>query len=148
MVNHFSGYLADLFGIEVDQLAGFANDNPVAIVESEKTAILMSALMPDYTWLATGGLSNLNPAMFTALKRYYKVQLFPDLGGFSTWQNKSDEFKKAGFEVSISDLLERYAQPEDISAGFDLPDYFIRRDLEFGWAIKEEGYPVFWDEKH
>lgn len=67
-----------------DQLAGFANKNPVAIVESEKTAILMSTLMPDYTWLATGGLHNLNPAMFTALKRY-KIQLFPDLGGFLGW---------------------------------------------------------------
>ena len=66
----------------------------------------------------------------------------------STWQKKADELKKAGFEVSISDLLERYAQPEDINAGFDLADYFIRRDLEFGWAINEEGYPVFWDEEH
>ena len=104
----------------------------------------MSALMPDYTWLATGGLHNLNPAMFTALKRY-KIQLFPNLGFFPTRQKKADELKKAGFEVSISDLLERYAQPEDISAGFDLADYFIRWDLEFGWAIKEEGYPVFRD---
>ncbi len=66
----------------------------------------MSVLMLDYTWLATGGLSNLNPAIFTALKRY-KIQLFPDLGGFPTWQKKADEFKKAGFEVSIADLLER-----------------------------------------
>jgi len=63
----------------------------------------------------------------------------------STWQKKSDELKKTGFEVSISDLLERYAQPEDISAGFGLADYFIRRYLEFGWAMKEEGYPVFCD---
>ena len=44
--------------------------------------------------------------------------------------------------------LEQYAQPEDILAGFDLADYFIRRDLEFGWAMKEEGYPVFWDGKY
>lgn len=27
----------------------------VALVESEKTAIICSALMPDYIWLATGG---------------------------------------------------------------------------------------------
>lgn len=84
MVNHFSGYLEDLFGIELDQLSGFDNDNPVAIVDSKNTAILMRVLMPDYTWLATGGLSNLNPAMFTALKRH-RIQLSPDLGGFSTW---------------------------------------------------------------
>lgn len=30
-------------------------------------------------------------------------------------------------------------------AGFDLADYFIRRDEAFGWAMKEEEYPVFWD---
>ncbi len=64
-------------------------------MESEKTAILMSVLMPDYTWLAIPGLSNLNPAMFTALKRY-KIQLFPDLGGFASWQKKADELEKAG----------------------------------------------------
>ena len=107
----------------------------------------MSALMPGYTWLATGRLSNLNPAMFSALKNY-KIQLFPDLGGFLTWQKKPDELKKAGFEICISDLLERYAQPDDVSAGFDLVDYFIRRDEEFGWDVREEGYPVFWDEGH
>jgi len=61
------------------------------------------------------------------------------------WQKKVNELKKAGFEVRISGFLERYAQPEDVRAGFDLVDYFIRRDLEVGWVMKEEGYPVFWD---
>jgi len=44
----------------------------------------MSALMPDYTWLAIGGLSNLIAIMFTALKRH-KIQFLPDLGGLSAW---------------------------------------------------------------
>lgn len=64
----------------------------------------MSALVPDYTWLATGRLSNLNEVMFAVLKRH-KIHLFPDLGGFSTWQKKAGELKKAGFKVCISDLL-------------------------------------------
>lgn len=126
------------------QLAGFPEIKSVAIVESEKTAILMSAILPDYIWLATGGLHNLNPDIFAAIKRY-NIQLFPDLGGFSAWEKKMTELKKAGFKVRISYLLERYAQPEDVSAGFDLADYFVRRDEAFGWAVKEEGYPVFWD---
>lgn len=126
------------------QLAGFPDQKTVAIVESEKTAILMSAILPDYVWLATGGLQNLNPDIFACIKRY-KIQLFPDLGGFSVWEKKADELNKTGFDVQISGLLERYAQPEDIRAGFDLADYFVQRDLDYGWAIKEEGYPVFWD---
>jgi len=64
--------------------------------------------------------------MFTALKRC-KIQFFPNLGGFLAWQKRVKELKKAGFEVCVSGLLERYAQPEDASVGFDLADYFIRR---------------------
>ena len=30
------------------------------------------------------------------------------------WQKDTDELKKAGFEVKISGLLERYAVPQDI----------------------------------
>ena len=62
-------------------------------MESEKPAILMSALMPDYTWLATAGLSNPNAVMFAVLKRH-KIQLFPDLGEFFMWWKKVDELKK------------------------------------------------------
>ena len=41
-ISHCDSFLGD------EQIAGFENGNPVAIVESEKTAILMSALIPDY----------------------------------------------------------------------------------------------------
>jgi len=113
-----------------EQIAGFENGNPVAIVESEETAILMSALMPDYTWLATGGLSNLNAMMFTALKRH-KIQFIPDLGGFFMWWKKVDELKKAGFEVCFSGFLESYAVSQDIK-----PDLIWRIILSSGiWSL-------------
>ena len=35
------------------------NNGPVAIVESEKTAIIASMFFQDAVWLATGGLNNL-----------------------------------------------------------------------------------------
>lgn len=45
------------FGSHLDPFLG---SKPVGIVESEKTAILMSIYMPEWTWLAVGGSTQLN----------------------------------------------------------------------------------------
>jgi hypothetical protein len=52
---------------------------PVAIVESEKTAIIASVFIPKYLWLACGGLTQLDQSKAKALKNR-SVTLFPDLG--------------------------------------------------------------------
>lgn len=98
---------------------------PVAIVESEKTAIVMSALMPDALWLATGGKNGAKwteKAVYRALEGR-KVILYPDLGAFSEWQERGKVLATV-CNVSASDILERNAAPEDRQAGFDLADYF------------------------
>lgn len=69
----------------------------------------------------------------------------PDLGCYLLWLEKAKEMRKAGFEVQVSDLLERFAAKEDHSAGYDLADYFIRPEPDFGWALNDKGYPLFWD---
>ena len=50
---------------------------PVAVVEAEKTAVILSAYYPQYVWLATGGLFEVQPEKFRPLKGR-KVILFPD----------------------------------------------------------------------
>ena len=131
-----------LFGLH--QIRVYSNNNPVCIVESEKTAILMTAVLPGFLWLATGGLHNLNPEKCAALKKY-KIRLYPDLGCYLLWLEKAKEMGKAGFEVQVSDLLERFAVKEDHVAGYDLADYFIRPDKGYGWALSDKGYPLLWD---
>lgn len=57
----------------------------VCIVESEKTAALMSELEPFCIWLACGGSQNLkNPIKNRALKGR-RVILYPDNGQFNHW---------------------------------------------------------------
>ncbi len=63
-------------------------NKPIAIVESEKTAIIASAYFPQYTWLATGGIQNFNNRILQALNSY-KVVLFPDAGAYNTWKLRS-----------------------------------------------------------
>ena len=50
---------------------------PVALVESEKTAVVMSFVAPDKLWLATGGASSLSRERASALAGRM-VQIFPD----------------------------------------------------------------------
>ena len=56
------------------------NKKPVAIVESEKSAIVASFYLPEFIWLASGGLQHLNQQKCNVLLAR-NVVLFPDLGG-------------------------------------------------------------------
>ncbi len=97
---------------------------PIAIVESEKSAIICSYFLPEYIWLSAGNINGLSIEKFKVLKGR-KVVLFPDLNkGFEIWQQKAKEFKHLA-EVSISDYLQRIATPEQQTKGLDLADYLI-----------------------
>ena len=107
---------------------------PVAIVESEKTAIIASVYLPQFTWLATGGLSNLNAEKFCVLAGQ-TVVLFPDVNGFDKWNDKAKELRERipNTEFDVSDLLENIASEEERTNGLDLADYLIKFDWqEFG----------------
>jgi hypothetical protein len=98
----------------------------VAIVESEKTAIIASLYYPNYIWLATGSLSNLSSEKFKVLKGR-NVVLFPDLNGYEKWKLKAKELSNIA-KIYVSDFLEKNASKEDYSAGLDIADYLIRLD--------------------
>lgn len=90
---------------------------PIAIVESEKSAILASLTIPNYVWMATGGKQNYR--LMEAVKGR-DVTLFPDLGAFEQWQEHANKY---GFRVS--GLLEDIATPEDRGNGLDIADYIL-----------------------
>lgn len=104
-------------------------NSPVAIVESEKTALIASVYFPEFIWLAVGSLTNLSAAKCKCLHDR-KVFLFPDLNCFEKWSAKAAEISLQLPEVYfvISDLLENEAAASDRTAGFDLADYLIRFD--------------------
>lgn len=96
-------------------------DKPVAVVESEKTAIVAAGFMPEIIWLATAGKGNLKAEKLDLL-RGRNVTLFPDLGGFVRWKAIAEQTPG----VKVSDVLERRASEEDRAAGLDLADYLLR----------------------
>lgn len=106
---------------------------PVAIVESEKTALIASVYLPQFIWLAFGGIS-FNIDKCTILKGR-TVTLFPDLNGFDKWSSKAKGLSHLAI-FTVSDLLERKATEAEKKQGFDLADYLIKYDYK-AFALPE-----------
>ena len=104
-------------------------NNTVCVVESEKTAVILSEIFPQCIWLASGGLSMLNAAKLWPL-RERKVILFPDTDPegktFKSWQSiavtAQEHFKYA---IRVSPLLELHATPAQKTAKIDLVDFLF-----------------------
>jgi hypothetical protein len=100
----------------------------VAIVESEKTAVIANVYLPQFIWLATGGLANLNAETCGILKGR-NVTLFPDLNGYDKWKRKAENLSHLT-SFHVSDLLECKATEQERKQGLDIADYLIMVDLK------------------
>jgi hypothetical protein len=106
------------------------SSKPVAVCESEKTAVIASYYLPGFIWLACGGLSMLNYDKCQALTGR-DVTLFPDLKGYNLWQEKANLFlSKITRSWKVSNLLERVATETERNDGLDLADYLLRYSVD------------------
>lgn len=99
-------------------------NKPVALVESEKTAILCSIYLPEFIWLAVGSVNNLNEQKTKCLAGR-DVVLFPDLKCFDLWNNKIPELTKLA-SYRTSTLLRDKATEKERYQGLDIADYLIK----------------------
>lgn len=97
----------------------------IAIVESEKTAVIASVYLPQLIWLACGGSEGLNIDKCRCL-RGRNVVLYPDCGMFGKWNSKAEVLRKICKSVSVSNLIETGSTDAERQAGFDLVDYLVR----------------------
>lgn len=108
-----------------EHLLGRYPDKVVALVESEKSAIIACGMYPDFIWLSTGGKSQLSPDKMRVLKSR-TVVMFPDADGYELWTEKAKELEELGCTVMVSDLIESNASAEDKAAKIDIADWLIR----------------------
>lgn len=106
-----------LFGLH---LINESNQKTIAIVESEKTAVIMSIFKPNYIWVATGMKGGFK---FETLKpiKDYKIIAFPDKSEYNDWLKKAIELNGIGFKIVVNDWLEQ----TDYEDGTDFADVFI-----------------------
>lgn len=99
-------------------------DKVVAVVESEKSAIIGSGCNPNFVWLATGGKSQLSVEKMRVLAGR-TVVMFPDVDGYAEWVEKAKTFTFC--KVVVSDILEKNATEEQRSAKIDIADLLIAK---------------------
>ncbi|MDD3787067.1 MAG: DUF6371 domain-containing protein [Petrimonas sp.] len=110
-----------------EHLLRMYSDKPIAVVEAEKTAIIASMVFPDFNWLAAGNLNGLSVEKSKIFKGK-KVILYPDAGCYTKWKEKMVQLKSEIYcHISISDLVEKHASPQQIEIGYDIADFILEQ---------------------
>ena len=105
----------------------------IAIVESEKTAVIMSEIVPDFVWMSCGGLQMFKPELLAPLVNH-KIVIFPDTDEtgetYRQWCNVATEAQRLytfRYPLRISRILEDHATPDQKSRKIDLVDYLFEQ---------------------
>ncbi|WP_339660706.1 DUF6371 domain-containing protein [Croceibacter atlanticus] len=106
-----------LFGLH---LVNETDCKKIALVEGEKTAIMMSIFKPEYLWMATGSKHGFKYEYLKPLKGF-EIVAFPDKSEYSHWLAKAKEIKCYGLDVSVSEWMETTTYPD----GTDLADVYL-----------------------
>lgn len=88
------------------------SERPVGLVESEKTALVCSALFPQYIWLATGGCKALSVDKLLPLQGR-TLHVWPDSGSLEQWKATLDPVMHGQYHLYR--LLEQYPPNTDLA---------------------------------
>ena len=111
-----------LFG---EHLLLSSDTSHLMLVESEKTAIIMSHFIPDYIWLATGGENGCFNKDTLRVLNGREITLLPDLGATDLWKEKAALLSDICRKVKVSSMLEKIASDEQQSQGLAIADFFL-----------------------
>lgn len=111
-------------------------DETICLVESEKTVVIMSIVLPEYRWVATGGSKSVAEWKFALIQ---DINLFPDIS--------KDDAIKIHWESVCEEMDIEYKSIDFIPPSHFINEYVIKRDVmgddiaDFVLEIyKEEGY--------
>ncbi|MFR8399252.1 MAG: DUF6371 domain-containing protein [Bacteroides ovatus] len=97
----------------------------VAIVESEKSALIASSYLPQYLWIASGGKNGCFHEENLNILKSSNVVLFPDLGATDDWSTRIATMQRMGITAKLFDYLEKNATSEQRKNGFDIADFLL-----------------------
>lgn len=117
------------------------SEKKICIVESEKTAVIMSIVLPEFIWIATGGKHNLQPYKFPYNNNRNWV-VFPDLSDNKDTEGKAIETTKEHWVNQMNKISQKLLMiidfpqftpnsiPENILneysvKGYDVADFVI-----------------------
>lgn len=91
-------------------------DSNVAIVESQKSAVICSIVFPSMVWLATCGCGNFKIDKCNVL-RDRRVFVYPDKGSEDKWGAIVEEIRRKGYNIHHRPVMQ------------DLPEYGANSDI-------------------
>ena len=99
------------------------------LVESEKTALIMSLVCPDKVWLATGGKANFKEQMLAPLIGL-EVAVYPDADALHDWYTRAVEMNRTlGTRLHIpTGYYNLMDHDESRREGWDLADILLREE--------------------
>ena len=121
------------FGLHLLTAPNADSSAKIAIVEAEKSAFILSEVYPQYIWLASGGLGEVQPDKFRPL-RGRKIVMFPDTDSkgiaFKCWSDAANQVMRSIFwedcpPIRVSPLLEIKASPDQKRRKIDLVDFLF-----------------------
>ena len=120
-----------LFGLHLLTSDLSHQPSAVCIVESEKTAVIMSIIRPKCIWMSCGGLQMFKPELLAPLVNH-KVVIFPDTDetgeAYKQWLTVLQQAAKLypfKHPLRISNLLEFHAAPDQKQRKIDLVDFLF-----------------------
>ena len=120
-----------LFGLHLLTSDLSHQTSTICIVESEKTAVILSEIFPDFLWLSCGGLQMFKPELLAPLVNH-KVILFPDTDetgeAYNQWLSILQQAQKLysfRYPIRISRILEDHATPDQKQRKIDIIDFLF-----------------------
>lgn len=120
-----------LFGSHLLRLYPSAS---VGVVESQKSAVILSIIYPEIVWVATAGMTNFNERLLAPIYDR-NVVAYPDVNGVKVWTERAKDLPFKNIRISdwwryaqddkedITDVVIRAIQQE--KAPYSVPDFII-----------------------
>ena len=100
----------------------------VGVLESEKSAIILSILCPEIVWLATGSIYNFKSEMLEVIKPF-NVIVYPDADALDIWSKKVEQFNRDGYQFFIPKWYREMCTPEAIARKMDIADMMLEANM-------------------
>lgn len=87
-------------------------DKPLAVVESEKSAVIGTLFCPAYIWIAVQTKGKMKPCREMEALAGRQINLFPDTDGMESWTEIAQELSKQGYDIRVRDEVMGMFPPE------------------------------------
>ncbi len=94
-----------------EHLLAQRKDDTVCLVESEKSAVVLAMLFPEFVWVASSGCGGLSREKLEVLKDRHVI-VYPDSGEYNNWKQKMKESNVQNY--TMMDMLETYEPNTDL----------------------------------